>query len=281
MESNPRFTNPRPIIVTDLFPEALDHLLRLLSDLREEEWQAPTICPGWSVKDVALHLLGVEIGNVSFRRDHHRPGGTIGSWDQLVNYINRWNREWVEVARRTSAPLLMDLLGFVGAQVCEVFRSLDPFEMGDSIGWAGPEPQPVWLDIAREYTERWHHQQHIRDAVNKPGLDEPKYLKPVLQTFVWALPHAFRHASEPEGTTITLSISGDSGGHWTLLRQKGAWEFYEGKPTDPDTEISMEEEFAWRFFTRGIGKDVARNRIVIRGEKHRAEPIFDMVSIIA
>jgi uncharacterized protein (TIGR03083 family) len=281
MEHDPGLTHPQPIITTHLFPETLDHLLKLLSDLGEEEWQAPTICTGWSVKDVALHLLGVEIGNVSFRRDQHRPGGTIGSWDALVETINRWNREWVEVARRTSAPLLVELLGFVGERANEVFRSLDPLAMGGSIGWAGPEPQPVWLDIAREYTERWHHQQHIRDAVNKPGLKGPKYLKPVLQTFVWALPQAFRQASAPEGISITLSIAGDSGGHWTLLRGEGGWGFYEGEPTDPDTRLTMDQDFAWRFLTRGVSQDAVGNRIVITGDKRRAEPIFDMVSIIA
>jgi uncharacterized protein (TIGR03083 family) len=280
-QNSSRLTHPKPILVADLFPETLDHLLRLLADLNDEEWQAPTICTGWSVKDVALHLLGVEIGNVSFRRDQHRLGGTIESWDQLVDYINRWNREWVEVARRISAPLLIELLGFVGAQACQYFQSLDPFEIGDSISWAGPEPQPVWLDIAREYTERWHHQQHIRDAVNRPGLKEPEVLRPVLQTFVWALPQAFRQASPPDGASITLSISGESGGHWTLVRQENTWRFYQGRPQDPDTEITMDDGFAWRFFTRGVDRDAARNRIAIRGDKRMAEPIFEMVSIIA
>ena len=37
-----------------------------------------------------------------------------------------------------------------------------------AVNWAGPEPAPIWLDPAREYTERWVHQQHIRDAVRNP-----------------------------------------------------------------------------------------------------------------
>src|SRR5688500_19297292 len=46
-------------------------------------------------------------------------------------------------------------------------QSVDIGAMGDSIGWAGPDPAPVWLDIAREFTERWVHQQHIRDAADR------------------------------------------------------------------------------------------------------------------
>ena len=45
---------PQPIIVADLFPEILDALLDLLSSLSEDEWAAPTVCPGWSVKDLDL-----------------------------------------------------------------------------------------------------------------------------------------------------------------------------------------------------------------------------------
>ena len=36
-----------------------DHRLRLialLEDLSDEEWRAPSLCPGWTVRDVAAHL---------------------------------------------------------------------------------------------------------------------------------------------------------------------------------------------------------------------------------
>lgn len=281
MDIHPGLSNPKPIIVIDLFQETLDHLLELLRELSEEEWTIPTICTGWSVKDVALHLLGVEIGNISSRRDRHILGSNISNWNELVDYINIWNQEWVEVYRRISTPLLIELLDFVGEKAYEYLRSLDPFEIGGSISWAGPEPQPVWLDIAREYTERWHHQQHIRDAVKKPGLKDAKFFSPVLETFTRALPYTFRHVSEPDGTSITLSVSGDSGGQWTLLREKGGWDFYQGTTMEPDTEIILEEDIAWRFFTRGIEKDGARKHITIKGNKNIAEPVFEMVSIIA
>ena len=216
MNIHPGLSNPKPIIVIDLFQETLDYLLELLYKLSEEEWNTPTICTGWSVKDVALHLLGVEIGNISSRRDQHNLGRTMSDWNELVDYINIWNQEWVDVSGRISSPLLIELLDYVGEKAYEYFRSLDPFEIGGSISWAGTEPQPVWLDIAREYTERWHQQQHIRDAVKKPGLKEPKFLSPVLETFAWALPYTFRHVSEPDGTSITLSVSGERSFNWVM-----------------------------------------------------------------
>ena len=32
---------------------------RALADLSDPEWQAPTSCPGWTVRDIAGHTLGM------------------------------------------------------------------------------------------------------------------------------------------------------------------------------------------------------------------------------
>jgi Mycothiol maleylpyruvate isomerase N-terminal domain len=45
------------MVITHLFSPERASLLELLSALSAEQWQAPTVCPGWSVKDVALYLL--------------------------------------------------------------------------------------------------------------------------------------------------------------------------------------------------------------------------------
>lgn len=273
--------SPKPILVAELFPDILDHLLHLLNRLEPEDWNQATVCEGWSVKDVALHLLGVEIGNLSSRRDGHSLGGAVSGWDELVVFIYHWNQEWVRVSRRISSPLLIDLLEFSGRQMCEYFRLLDPYAIGGPISWAGPEPRPVWLDIAREYTERWHHQQHIRDAVDRPGLMEPKYLAPVLSTFAWALPRAFRNAPATEGLVVTLTIRGDSGGQWSIRVEGGEWAFYQGAPDHSESEIILSEEMAWRLFTRGLSQEKAEPHVTILGEGDLGVHIYDMVSIIA
>ena len=59
-----------------LLPEVRAGLVELLHDLDGGDWDRATACPGWTVADVARHLVGVELGNVSRRRDGHRvdPG---------------------------------------------------------------------------------------------------------------------------------------------------------------------------------------------------------------
>jgi uncharacterized protein (TIGR03083 family) len=278
---HPVMKKPQPVIVVDLFPEILEELIGLLSGLCSEDWERPTACPAWSVQDVALHLLGDDVANLSSGRDGHSSPVFAQSWEELVASINEWNEEWVRATRRISPRLLIDLLEFAGTQMCAYFRSLDPHAIGRPVSWAGPDPAPVWLDLAREYTERWHHQQHIRDAVRRPGLKEPRFFAPVLRTFVHALPHAFKETDAPDGTLVALNIPGAAGGRWFLLREEEKWNLYADFPREPDAEVTTDQEVVWRIFTRGLGKGEARERVKIAGDQSLGRKVLDVVSIIA
>ena len=270
-----------PVITASLFPRLLEGLLELLRELGDEDWSRSTACLGWSIKDVALHLLGGEIGNLSSRRDDHSIRIASKGWGELVGSVNDWNREWLDAARRISSPLLIDLLELTGGQMAMYFESLDPYSIGGSVSWVGKDPVPVWLDIAREYTERWHHQQHICDAVDKPGFKDPQYFAPVLATFAHALPRTFRQAEAAENTVLTLTIDGESGGQWSVRREGATWEFYEGTSDQPDAEVVVDEDIAWRLFTRGIRPDKASEVTMVKGDQTLGSIILDMVSIIA
>jgi uncharacterized protein (TIGR03083 family) len=272
---------PQPILVVDLFPEILEALLSLLGSLSADAWHRPTVCPGWCVQDVALHLLGVEVGNLARRRDGHAVAASIPSWDELAIWLNDFNEAWVHAARRMSPRLLVDLLQVTGLQMCAFVRALAPYALGEAVSWAGPEPAPVWLDLAREYTERWCHQQQIRDAVGQPGLTQPRYLAPVLATFMRALPRTLCTTPAAEGTVVTLTIRGASGGQWSVCQEEGAWRLYEGAPARPDAEVLVDEEMAWRLCTRGLNQAQAREQVTLRGDQVLASKVCEIVSIIA
>lgn len=193
-----------PILISDRFPALLDSLLELLHSLTQEAWQRPVHGGEWTVKDLAQHLLGDEINILSGKRDRFSETfAPIHSWDDLVALINRRNAVWVEATRRMSPKLICDLLRITGDQANEHFRKVGLYATGGSVNWAGPDPAPVWLDVAREFTERWHHQQHIRDAVGKPGATLPAFLAQVLAAFIHALPETFRAVDAPERTAVT------------------------------------------------------------------------------
>jgi len=272
---------PQPILVANLFPDVLAELLSLLKSLSDEDWQKPTVCEGWSVKDVALHLLGVEVGNLSRRRDGHKINQNINTWEELVVAVNDSNQSWVEASRRISNHLLLDLLELTGTQMWAYFASLDPYAMGPSVSWVGTKPCKVWVDIAREYTERWHHQQHIRDAVGKPGLKQPRYFSPVLQAYMLALPRTYQEVLAADGTSVAVTITGAAGGSWSITSLGGDWRLYSGLPDMQDAHVILQDDLAWRLFTRGIQRETAREQMLFDGDQSLGLKLLDMVAIIA
>jgi uncharacterized protein (TIGR03083 family) len=272
--------SPDKIIVVDRFGPLRIHLLTLLADLGEDDWASPTAAPRWSVKDVAAHLLGGDISILSGKRDGFRPPQKIASHDQLIELVDRLNAEWVLAARRMSPRLLRELLAFSGAEVEACFASLDPMAMGGAVSWAGPDPAPVWFDLAREFTERWHHQQQIRDATGRPPLYDPYFLSPVLDTFVRALPYAFRNSMAPAGTSVRLEIAGEAGGVWFVYKAEEAWTLVLDSTAEPATNVVLPQDVAWRLFTKGIDREKARSLAVIDGRGELAAPIFATTAII-
>jgi uncharacterized protein (TIGR03083 family) len=273
---------PGPILVADLFPEVRRHLLSLLESLTTEDWLKPTAAGKWNVKDVALHLLGGAVGNLSRRRDAWTPPGPdLSRWEDLVAFINRLNESWVAAGQRISSRLLCDLLAHVGAQVDAYFASLDPFAVGGPVSWAGSQPAPVWLDVAREYTEQWHHQQQIRDATGRAGLYEPRLFAPVLDAFVRALPHTFRNVDAAPGTAVQLTLEGPGGGDWVLRRTTDAWELLVGQSPNAASEVILASQDAWKIFARGIRGEAAAQRTKIKGDSSLAGKVLETVSVIA
>jgi uncharacterized protein (TIGR03083 family) len=276
---------PEPLRVSHLFREIRRALSQVLQDLTAEQWERPTVCPGWSVRDVALHLLGIDVANLSRRRDgfaYHPDAfpGDPAAFD-LVAFVNYINEEWVQATRRLSPRVVCTLLAFVGEEMDDYFTHLDGDAVGEAVSWAGPDPAPVWLDVAREYTDRWVHQQQIRDAVERPGMMEPRYLAPVLATFVHALPRTLRHEEPSPGTFVRLIISGDGGGSWVAVRMSDAWVLGRDFAGEAAATVTVDGDTAWRMCTGGLSPEVVRAKARIDGDRALGDQMLRMVSIIA
>lgn len=64
-----------PINAVPLFPEERAALLEVLSSLALDDWSRDTACPGWSLKDIAAHLLADDFGRLSSGPGPHRDSG--------------------------------------------------------------------------------------------------------------------------------------------------------------------------------------------------------------
>jgi uncharacterized protein (TIGR03083 family) len=273
-----------PVDLVELFPGLHLELIRLLRGLDEADWAKPTACTQWSVKDIVAHLLDTAVRRLSFGRDglDAAPDQSVQSYADLVAYLNRLNAEWVAAARRLSPRLLVDLLDYVEPELHAFFRSLDPqAPAAFGVAWAGEETSPNWFDIGREYTERWLHQQQIREAVGAPGLDGRSWLHPALDIFVRALPFTYRKVAAPAGRSLRFEVRGEAGGVWTLARSAGGWQLLVGSDPTAATRVSLDQEAAWKLFSKGLSPQEAQQRIRIEGDLALGQPVLGSLAVMA
>ena len=269
-----------PIETIHLFQELDRRLIELLRSLSPDDWNKQTLARLWTVKDIAAHLLDGNIRTPSMIGDGYfgESPGEINSYQDLVNYLNRLNSDWVKAMKRVSPAQLVSLLEITATPYYECLRALPPFEKSlFAVDWAGQAHSTNWFHIAREYTEKWHHQQQIHEAVGSPGNMESKFFSPLIQTFMQALPHTYRNTKATEGASIDVRVGDD---HWTLSFRGNKWNF--GENTDsPAVKIEIEPAIAWKLFTKGINREQAGQKIVSTGDRRLGEPILTMVSVMA
>jgi len=271
-----------PILTAHLLPNIDRLLIELLRSLEPHEWEEQTIAPQWKVKDVAAHLLDTQLRKLSMVRDgyvHEAP--VIRSPAELVALIDRLNQQGVHVYRRLSPRVLICMMEEASHQSAEFHRSLDPFAPAAfAVSWAGENTSPNWFDTARELTERWHHQQQIRLAVNHPGIMTREFYHPVLDCFMRALPFTYRDVAANPGTLLQFDISGDCGGTWFLSRNDRSWQLVPDPREGAASRVIIPQEIAWRVFTKGMGRTLAAAQVQVEGDRELGLHILGMTAIV-
>ncbi len=275
---------PGPIHIGDLLPK-LDHLLiNFLAALPEQDWERQTIVPKWKIKDIAAHLLDGNLRSMSILRDRYEAElpNPVQTYADLVGLLNQLNSDWIKASRRLSPRVILDLLRTSGQEYCNYLLSLNPYETAKfSVRWAGENESKNWFHIAREYTEKWHHQQQIRQAVGEEKeLIKTKWYYPYLDTSVRALPFHYREVKGKMGDLIKFVIVGASEKSW-FLQYHGSWDLYTSTTEIPNCEVRINDQIAWRIFTKGISKDEAIRKSLITGKRNLGLKIFDMVAVMA
>lgn len=276
---------PVPVSTVELFPLLDEKLMELLRSMPLSGWEKQTTASQWKVKDIAAHLLDGNIRGISLLRDRHygENPGTLDSYADLVAYLNRLNADWVRAMKRVSPALLTGLLETTGQEYIKVLRSLDPFGKAVfPVAWAGEEESANWFHIAREYTEKWHHQQQIRLAAGgeEELLTERLYL-PFLNTCMYAMPHHYRAVIRPDGYSIQVFISEKAGFRWFLVRKEGRWQLTKAWKGPFHCTIHIDPKRAWRIFTKSISREEAEAATRTEGDHETGKIMLNMLSVMA
>jgi uncharacterized protein (TIGR03083 family) len=278
-----------PIPTVHLFPEISAKLLELLRSLEPDEWSLPTVSSRRTAKDVVSHLLDGSLRRLSLQRDGYVAGkgaGCPGDCESLLQFLTRINSEWETGTQRLSPMVLTELTAWADPQVAALFASLDPHATAIfPVAWAGEATSENWMDVAREYTEKWHHTQQIFAATGRPSTIMTSRLgRTCYDIFLRALPFTFQHVAAQPGETVQVKIEGEAGGVWQIERLADRWATVEQSRHQPVAAVTFDQDTAWQVFTkrRTAEEFLARFRdFRIEGDPALGQRVLEMVSIMA
>jgi uncharacterized protein (TIGR03083 family) len=266
-----------PVATAHLLVPIHRELVALLRGLAPEQWVLPTRAGAWRVRDVAAHLLDGQLRRLSFHRDGlPRPAAPVDDdYGSVLRFLNALNARWVEASQALSPRVLTDLLDAVGVQAASFLSSLPPRAPAFwPVAWAGEAASENWMDVGRDYTEYWHHQQQIRDAVGAPALSAARWLAPVVALAARALPSALASQPRPDGTTARIVVTGEAGGRWSLVRQGGGWYLAADAPGPVAATVTLEAMAAARLWFSGRGTPPAAGAAAREGDLALADALL-------
>jgi hypothetical protein len=267
-----------------LFPVLDRKLIDLLNGLTAAEWDRPTVAKLWNVKDVAAHLLDGNLRTLSMSRDQYfgESPENIHTYQDLVGYLNQLNMSWTSATKRLSPKVITHLLEITGTAYIEHLNTLDPLDPAIfSVAWAGQAVSPNWFHIAREYTEKFLHQQQIRDAVGIQGIMTKELFYPFVDTFMFAFPHTFRDVSAENGTIVSIEIRTDIGGIWSIEKTDKGWILDKSQHLNPHAKVVMDPDTAWKLFSKSWKPEQVKDKVSLLGDIALAEHVLSIVAVMA
>ena len=269
-----------------LFEDLSQELIYFLAELKPDEWNTPSPIAGRSVKDLAAHLADGSMRRISMQRDHYFPAHQhdLTQYEQLIDYIQELNQSWMEAMRRLSPRVIMEMIKKYDKEVFELFSALKPED--DAllpVAWAYQQVSPNWFDIAREYTEKWHHQMQMRMATGRTLLMSERFLKPVYETFLLALPAHLNHlALFYENHLLEIEITGEIRLRNRLHCKNQVWSFVDLTATTAQTSLRIPASIGWILFTntdRNISNYL--NNIVLEGNTELGYAVLNLKTVLS
>jgi uncharacterized protein (TIGR03083 family) len=188
-----------------ILDEQYDAIVALAEGLTPAEWDLPTACPGWSVKDNVSHVIAIEAMLLG------RPNPDVALPDDLPHVRNdfgRVNEQWVESYRgRTPDEVLADLRGVIAERRAALGGMDQAAFDAESFTPAGPDSYGRFMRI--RVMDIWMHEQDIREAVGRPGHEDGAAPQAVLEELSAMLGYVVgKRAGAPDGSSVRFSLTG-------------------------------------------------------------------------
>jgi uncharacterized protein (TIGR03083 family) len=264
-------------VITILAEEwaAIDALGR---DLGEAEWDLPSECPGWTVRDVLSHLIGIERTLLG----EEPPPPLTELPPHVENEIGARNEAWV--ASRRSRPghdILLEFRDVTARRLADL--RAQPQSRFEQIG-----PSPVGEVPYREFMhvrvmDSWVHEQDIRVATARPGHDSGPAAQLAMDRLCSAMPFVVgKQAGAPDGSAVRFELRGPSERRIDVLVRDGRAKAVTVLDEAPTATLDMASEVFWRLTCGRVDGKAARlaGLVEIDGDAELASRVLDSMAFM-
>ncbi len=255
----------------DAWQHSAKATLDICAELTAEQWELPTDCPGWTVKDVVAHNAHLE---------YVQSTGDDVDTTALTGVVSSdYTAAGVEARRNHTAAEIVEEFGTAVDLRIQALQTLpeDPQSVPEitpgNIGWS-------WDTLLRNRAvDMWVHEQDIRRAIDKPGdMDSPgAYI--TTNTFVFGMPYVLGKKSKAAaGTTFVWRVHGEVPLEFAAeIGADGRAHQLKETPAEPTAAVSMSTE---AFTTIAAGRrPAAAYEVAVEGDHALANNVLTNMSV--
>ena len=264
--------------IIDALDETWSTFDQVLRPQPPEAYDRPTACPGWSVRDIVSHLLGIE----SLLRGSPVPAHE-GPWpDHVRSPIGEINEAFVAAHRSEPGLVVLDAFRDVARRSLSALRALEDAAW-ERVGWSPEGERPYHRFMETRIVDSWIHLQDVRDALLEPADDHGPGEEVVVNRFEAALPYVVgKRVRPPEGTLIQVNLSGRLARTVLLGVRDGRCEALGALSRAPDLEITTPVALFWRRCAGRISAAalLGASATEVRGERELALALAEAMRVM-
>ncbi|HVE26516.1 MAG TPA: maleylpyruvate isomerase family mycothiol-dependent enzyme [Sporichthya sp.] len=194
-------------------------LRAILTDLTPAQWDSPSLCPGWTVADVVLHLAQSDEIALGSARGTMAVAARNAGWDLGEDgaTVNEVAGSAVEKQRGAPPAELLARWSAAADGLVATLAITDPKRM---LPWVANDLPARTLATTR-LAECWIHTHDIARPLGVP-MEATDRLWHIARLAWRTLPYAFAQAGQTLTGPVALILDKPDG--------SGTWEFVEGEP---------------------------------------------------
>ncbi|MFJ4920411.1 maleylpyruvate isomerase family mycothiol-dependent enzyme [Streptomyces sp. NPDC088725] len=256
----------------DAWSESIEAIAELVQPLATEEWNWRTPCPGWSVRDIISHVIGMECEMLGDPRPIHTLPRDLY---HVQSDISRYMEMQVDVRRHHTAPEITSELEYTiirrNRQLRNENRSPDTMVRAP----LGTE-QTLETAMRLRAFDLWVHEQDLRTTLGKPGSLDSGGAFVARDVLLAALPKVVaKDAGTPPNSAVVVDVHGPVEFMRTVRVDAEGRGTVDGAPSlGPVVTLVLDWEAYFKLACGRVRPAAVAERIKVDGDQDLAEAIL-------